>query len=291
MNIIEVKNVSKRYGDIQAVKNVTFEVKQNEIFALVGPNGAGKTTLIEMIEGLRKPDRGTITIKGKNPNDKEVRQIIGVQIQNSAFYYKAKVKECIDMFRGFYENPLPTTEVLRKLDIEKYAEAYYGNLSGGLKQRVAIAVALIGNPEILFLDEITTGLDPQARRAMWDLIWKLRDEGKTIFMTTHYMEEAEKLADRVGIMNCGEIIALDAPINLIKQFTESKIMYEGPALDVGEKVYVEDNKIVIKTNNPQTVITNLLKEAAKKGIKIRNLTIENSHLEDVYISLTGKEME
>lgn len=289
-NIIELKDVSKRYGDVQAAINVTFEVRHAEIFALVGPNGAGKTTTIEIIEGLRKQDSGTVTINGKEPSDKQVKEMIGVQLQDSAFYNKIKVKECIDMFRGFYKNPLSATEVLRKLGLEKHANTHYEKLSGGLKQRVAIGVALAGNSDILFLDEITTGLDPQARRAMWDLIQELRKEGKTIFMTTHYMEEAEKLADHVGIMDRGGIVALDTPRNLISRFGEGRVVYEGPVIDVGEKMYREDSKHVIKTNSPQEVGSNLLREAARQGVEIRNLTIEEGHLEDVFISLSGREM-
>jgi ABC-2 type transport system ATP-binding protein len=290
MNVIELRGISKRYGEVKAVNNVTFEVKRTEIFALVGPNGAGKTTTIEIIEGLRKPECGTVTINGKDPGDKQVKEMIGVQLQDSAFYNKIKVKECIDMFRGFYKNPLSTEEVLKKLGLEKSADTYYERLSGGLKQRVAIGVALAGNSEILFLDEITTGLDPQARRAMWDLIRELKKEGKTILITTHYMEEAEKLADRVGIMDHGEIIALDTPKNLISKFGESTVIYEGPVIDVGEKVNLENGKVIIKTSNPQKVASRLLREATKQKIEIRNLTIEEGHLEDVFIALTGKEM-
>jgi ABC-2 type transport system ATP-binding protein len=290
INIIELKAVSKKYGNVQAAKDITFEVQQNEIFALVGPNGAGKTTIIEIIEGLRKPDSGTVAVNGKKPGDKEVREMIGVQLQNSAFYDKIKVKECIDMFRGFYKNPLPTAEVLEKLGLEKNSDRRYGKLSGGMKQRTAIGVALAGNSEILFLDEITTGLDPQARRALWDLIRELRKDGKTIFMTTHYMEEAEKLADLVGIMDHGEIIVLDNPKNLIRRFGESRVIYEGPVLDIGEKADSENGKVIFRTNDPQKVASSLLREASKQKTEIRNLTIEEGHLEDVFIALTGKEM-
>lgn len=291
MSIIEVKGLSKRYGDVQAVDNVSFEVRENEIFALVGPNGAGKTTTIEIIEGIKKPDEGFVTIDGKGPDSEAIKEIIGVQLQNSAFYGKIRVSECIDMFRGFYKKPLPTTEVLKKAGLENKADAYYDNLSGGLKQRVAIGVALVGNPKLLFLDEITTGLDPQARRAMWDLVRELRDEEKTIFMTTHYMEEAERLADRVGIMDYGKIIALDTPKSLIKEFGgENRILYEGPIIDVGEKTDLVGNKVVIKTNNPEEAVQHLMTEAAKQGVKIRNLTIEKTNLEDVFLRLTGREM-
>ncbi|MEA1994165.1 MAG: ABC transporter ATP-binding protein [Euryarchaeota archaeon] len=292
MNVIEVKNLMKRYGSIQAVNNVTFDVKKNEIFALVGPNGAGKTTTIEIIEGLRDPDEGSVTINGMAPNSDSIKEVIGVQLQNSAFYDKIRVKECLEMFGGFYRNSISVTQALEKIDLQKRSNAYYGDLSGGLKQIVAIGIALIGNPKLLFLDEISTGLDPQVRRATWDLIRGIKEEGKTIFITTHYMEEAEKLADRVAIIDHGKLIALDTPRNLIRDFGgQSEIVYEGEAIDLPSiPVSLINGKVIIKTKKPNLVISKVTAEIAKRGMKVHNLRVENANLEDVFINLTGKEM-
>lgn len=288
---IVLESVSKRYGDVVAVDSVSFQVNRNEIFALVGPNGAGKTTTIEMVEGLRKPDGGTITVNGMAPGDRKVRELMGVQLQDSAFYDKARVKECLQMFRGFYADPLPVDEVLKEVGLKEKANTYYGKLSAGLKQRVAIGVALSSNPSLLFLDEISTGLDPQARRAMWDMILNLKKKGKTIFMTTHYMEEAERLADRVSIIDHGKIIALDTPKNLIKEFGGgSRIEYEGPVIDVGEKTEHLDGKTIIYTDKPKEAVPQLMSEAANRQVDLRGLRVEEPNLEDVFLRLTGREM-
>ncbi|MDR3152623.1 MAG: ABC transporter ATP-binding protein [Bifidobacteriaceae bacterium] len=216
-DIIEVKNLSKKYGDKLAVNNINFEVRQGEIFGILGPNGAGKTSALEMMETLRSISSGTITIDGinvtKQPN--KIKQIIGVQLQSSNFYDKITLQESLKLFASFYNRKIKPIDLLKKVDLESKAKAYPENLSGGQKQRFSIAVALVNQPKVLFLDEPSTGLDPQARHNLWELINKIKDGGITIVLTSHYMEEAEKLCDRVAIMDEGQIISLDTPANLI----------------------------------------------------------------------------
>ena len=226
---IVCEHVVKRYGSLMAVNDVSFSVKEGEIFGLVGPNGAGKTTLIEMIEGLRTPDGGSIKALGFDPDKQgdELREKIGVLLQTTSIQPDIKVKEALRLFASFYKHTVgDTAELLHTLSLEDKADSRFKKLSGGLKQRTAIALALVNDPTILFLDELTTGLDPQARRKMWDFVDKVRREGKTVFLTTHYMEEAEKLCDRVAIIDYGKIIALDTPRGLIEQLgAESKIIF------------------------------------------------------------------
>lgn len=217
--ILKVKQLQKSYDDVPAVDGISFEVKQGEIFGILGPNGAGKTTTLEMIETLRTIDGGTIKVDGidvaENPNS--VKQIIGVQPQTAAFQDKQKLSEIIEMFAAAYGEKVNTKEFLDDVELGEKADEFAENLSGGQRQRLSIAAALVHNPRLFFLDEPTTGLDPQARRNLWDLIRGVRDRGVTVILTTHYLEEAEMLCDRVAIMDKGKIIALDTPRNLIKQ--------------------------------------------------------------------------
>ena len=214
---IEVKDLTKAYGNLNAVNGLNFTIQEGEVFGLLGPNGAGKTTTLEMIEGLREPDEGSIRVCGKDVAKRtdEVKEIIGVQLQNTTFYDKIRVRELIDYFGGCYRKSRPTGEILDEVSLNEKKKDYVGTLSGGQKQRLALALALVNDPEVLFLDEPTNALDPQARRSIWEIIEGLRKKGKTIVLNTHYMEEAERLCERVGIMDHGRIIALDAPSNLI----------------------------------------------------------------------------
>ena len=217
--ILKVKNLKKVYDDKPAVNGISFEVKEGEIFGILGPNGAGKTTTLEMIETMRTIDGGSITVAGINvgerPND--VKQIIGVQPQTAAFQDKQKLTEIIEMFAAAYGEKVNVKKFLEEVDLGEKANDFAENLSGGQRQRLSIAAALVHNPKVFFLDEPTTGLDPQARRNLWDLIRIVRDKGVTVIMTTHYLDEAELLCDRVAIMDSGKIIALDTPEHLIKQ--------------------------------------------------------------------------
>jgi len=217
--MIKVSNLKKSYNSFEAVKDISFEVREGEIFGLLGPNGAGKSTTLEIMETLREKTSGEITIGGfdldKEPN--EIKKIIGVQLQTSGFYPGLKLVELIELFNGLYNRQVDPIELLKKVNLEDKAKSIYKSLSGGQKQRFSIATTLINDPKIIFLDEPTTGLDPQARRNLWDLIKGIRDAGTTVIITTHYMDEAEYLCDRVAIMDEGRIIALDKPDKLIDQ--------------------------------------------------------------------------
>lgn len=217
-NMIEVQDLKKRYGDKQAVDGVSFSVKKGEIFGILGPNGAGKTTTLEMMETLRPIDSGTVKIDGINvsKHPQKIKYLIGVQPQSPAFQDKTQLKEVIELFAAAYGEKVDPIEFLRDVDLEEKASSFVEDLSGGQKQRLSITTALVHGPKVFFLDEPTTGLDPQARRHLWELIQQVRDRGISVVMTTHYMDEAEILCDRIAVMDNGKIIAIDTPKNLIK---------------------------------------------------------------------------
>ncbi len=219
VKMVEVRNLKKRYGDKQAVDGVSFDVKKGEIFGILGPNGAGKTTTLEMMETLREIDDGTVLIDGINVAEQpdRIKYIIGVQPQSPAFQDKTKLTEVIEMFAAAYGEKVDPMEFLRDVDLEDKADSYVESLSGGQKQRLSITTALVHGPKVFFLDEPTTGLDPQARRHLWALIENVRKKGISVIMTTHYMDEAEVLCDRIAVMDNGRIVAIDTPKNLIKQ--------------------------------------------------------------------------
>ena len=299
--VVEVRSLCKNYGNVRAVDGISFDVEDNEIFCMVGPNGAGKTTTIECIEGLRKPDSGEIRVLGLEPyREKEkLYQLIGVQLQETSYQDSIKVWEICQLFSSFYKNPLSYEELLKRFELYEKRNSYVSKLSGGQRQKLSIILALIPNPEIVFLDELTTGLDPQARRSMWTFIKGLREEGRTIFLTTHYMEEAEYLSDRVAIMHHGHIVALDTPKNLIeKSEIEEKIIFEADVQNT------EDLKSVNGVSNVQTnkgtitvygrgkdLLTNVVNHLQSKGINYRNLQTKTPNLEDVFLKLTGYKYE
>lgn len=217
--MIEVKNLKKSYGDKAAVNGVSFDVKKGEIFGILGPNGAGKTTTLEMMETLRSIDDGEVFIDGINvaENPDRIKYLIGVQPQTPAFQDKTRLTEVVEMFAAAYGEKVDVMEFLRDVELEEKANSFVENLSGGQKQRLSITTALVHSPKVFFLDEPTTGLDPQARRHLWDLIKRVRDKGISVVMTTHYMDEAEILCDRIAVMDNGKIVAIDTPQNLVKQ--------------------------------------------------------------------------
>jgi ABC-2 type transport system ATP-binding protein len=221
--IISVKNLVKNYGNFQAVKGISFDVYEGEIFGLLGPNGAGKSTTLEIIETLREKTSGEVTVDGidlnRNPN--EIKKIIGVQLQSSGYYPGLNLLQLIDLFCGLYNRDVSPMELLEAVNLKDKAKAQFKNLSGGQKQRFSVATTLINQPKIIFLDEPTTGLDPQARRNLWELIKEIRDRGTTVIITTHYMDEAEYLCDRIAIIDAGKIIALDSPGAMIDKLIES----------------------------------------------------------------------
>jgi ABC-2 type transport system ATP-binding protein len=299
--VIRVDHLRKVYGSIVAVEEVSLEVYEGEIFGMVGPNGAGKTTTTECIEGLRDPDAGAIQVFGRNPHKEgyALRERIGVQLQTSALQERLKVWEALDLFASFYPRPVDGKQLLEQMGLTEKRDAKFGKLSGGQKQRLFIALALINDPDLVFLDELTTGLDPQARHAMWDMVRGIRDKGKTVFLTTHFMEEAERLCDRVAIMDRGKIVALDTPENLIRRISaENRIVFtvEGkfdpqPFSRLPNVTRVEPNgeKVVVhgKTNHVVVDVVTLL---VSKGYRFRDLRTEQPNLEDVFMALTGHEM-
>jgi ABC-2 type transport system ATP-binding protein len=237
--MVEVKNLKKLYGDKHAVDGISFTVKKGEIFGILGPNGAGKTTTLEMMETLRPIDGGSVMIDGidvaKNPQ--EIKYLIGVQPQTPAFQDKTRLTEVIEMFAAAYGERVDAMQFLRDVDLEEKAKSYVENLSGGQKQRLSITTALVHGPKVFFLDEPTTGLDPQARRHLWELIEKVRDKGISVIMTTHYMDEAEILCDRIAVMDNGKIVAIDTPRNLIDQllargFKKKRLVQQASLEDV-----------------------------------------------------------
>ena len=228
MSVVEVRELRKAYGRIVAVDGISFSVAENEVFGLVGPNGAGKTTTIECLEGLRNRDAGEVSVLGLDPSSAgaDLRRRIGVQLQESSLFDRIRVQEALDLFASFYPQPIDWRPLVAQLGLGERLKAPFVKLSGGQKQRLFIALALVNDPELVFLDELSTGLDPQARRTMWDLVRSLRDKGKTVFLSTHFMEEAERLCDRVAIMDHGKIVALDTPENLISGLgVETRVVF------------------------------------------------------------------
>ena len=306
-NVIEINNLTKKYSKLVAVNNISFEVKRGEVFGLLGENGAGKTTTLEMIEGLRKPTEGVIKVLDydikKNLNN--IKQRIGVQLQSSAYYDDLKLKEILELFGSFYRLSIYPARLFKMVGLESKKDQYIRNLSGGQKQRFSIIASLINDPEIIFLDEPTTGLDPIARRNTWEIISQIKKQGKTIVLTTHYMEEAEILCDRVGIMDKGKIVAIDKPHRLIdKTLNPYKIEFvlekENPILinNIKQNCDVQDNDIKLlpgKTGHfeiklkSQAALNTALDLVQKE--KPESINVGSATLEDVFIELTGKTIQ
>ena len=298
--VIRVRDVRKAYGDIRAVDGVSFEVLSGEVFGLLGPNGAGKTTTVEMLEGLRKPDGGELEILGIDAvNQPDVlKQRIGVTLQTAELYPKLTVIEVLDLFRSFYARTLPTAQLIEFLDLGERRKALTKELSGGQRQRLAVALALVNDPEVVFLDEPTTGLDPAARRSLWDLVERLRDQGKTILLTTHYMEEAEHLCDRLAIMDHGRILEMGTSAELIdRRFKERAVRFDSLAgiddsdlarLPAVTSLKHDDEMTSLYTSDVPATIAALLAITEARGVEPDNLTIRKATLEDVFLALTGR---
>ena len=299
--VIQVKNLKKSYGKIKAVDDVSFEVYEQEIFGLVGPNGAGKTTAIECIEGLRKPHSGNLKVLDLNPtsNGRVLRNLIGIQLQESQLPARLKVWEAVSLFSSFYKKNIESEPLLKDLGLEEKKKSYFDKLSGGQKQRLFIALALLNDPELIFLDELTTGLDPQARRTTWELISSIRNKGKTIFLTTHFMEEAERLCDRVAIMDKGKIIALDTPGNLIRNIsTENRVMFsitDGFDLETLSNIksmskYEKSGNRITIYGHDKRMVKDAVNFLVNRNIDFYDLQTQQSTLEDVFLALTGKQI-
>jgi ABC-2 type transport system ATP-binding protein len=301
-NAVEVKDLSKRYGDLLAVNKVNFSIEEGEIFSILGPNGAGKTTTLEMIEGLRKPDGGSIQVCGIDVSRRadKVKEIIGVQLQSTSVYDRIKVNEVIGLFGSYYAQSSTAAEVLEEVSLSEKRNSYVESLSGGQKQRLALALALVNDPRVLFLDEPTTALDPQARRNVWEIIEGLSRKGKTVILNTHYMEEAERLSERVGIMDHGQIIALDSPANLIsKQHLDSAVEFisaNGSGKEFFEKipgvtkVTRDGQHFILHTREASTLLTDLVHLNEQNRLHLENISTRSATLEDVFLNLTGRKI-
>lgn len=297
-NVIEVTNLHKAYGTTIAVEDVSLAVEKGEIFGIVGPNGAGKTTTVESIIGLRKPDGGTVAVLGMDPQREPQRlgNRIGTQLQEAALPDRMKVWEALDLYASFYEKTVPWEPLLETWGLSDKRNTQFGNLSGGQKQRLFIALALLNDPEVVFLDELTTGLDPQARRATWDLVLAIREQGKTVVLITHFMDEIEALADRVAIIDNGRIIALDTPSNLIKQLGgevqvqfSSQNGFDASVLEnvAGVTAVAQQNgHIVVSGDGP--LLAHVATALAQHNIAPADLQVKQANLEDVFLALTGK---
>jgi ABC-2 type transport system ATP-binding protein len=297
---IRVRGLTKRYGDVQAVAGVDFDVAAGEIFGLLGPNGAGKTTTVEILEGLRAPDDGEVTVLGIDVarGADELKPRIGVSLQTAALYPKLTVTEVLDLFRSFYPRARPTAELIEALDLGERRNAQTNVLSGGQRQRLGVALALINDPELVFLDEPTTGLDPAARRSLWDLVLGMKASGRTILLTTHYMEEAEVLCDRLAIMDHGRIIDMGTVDELVtKRFQERAVRFDRlPELSIAELealpavVSVKDDgrEVLLYTGDVGPTIGALLALTERRGLEPQNLAIRRATLEDVFLDLTGR---
>ena len=303
MNVIEVDKLSKYYGKLKAVDDISFETKKGEIFGILGPNGAGKTTTLEVLEGLKKQSAGNVRVLGLDVKTqiKAIKQRIGVQLQSTAFFDFLTCEETLNLFGSFYKESKPSRELLDEVTLSPKAKTYVNNLSGGQKQRLSIALALVNKPELIFLDEPTTGLDPQARRKLWDLIVSIRKTGKTIVLTTHYMEEAEFLCDRVAIMDEAKIKDVDTPRGLIRKLEgENKVEFgSDKKLDLKNLEeatasltadYVEGDIYSLRTKDSHKTMNLLLDYAKNNKIELNNLHVSRATLEDVFLSYTGKSL-
>lgn len=302
-SIIQITDLVKTYKDTRAVDRVSLDVRKGEVFGILGPNGAGKTTTLEMVEGLRRPDSGTIMIGGIPvwPNPKKIKHLIGVQLQTTALLDHLTVREIVRLFASFYGIRMSrqqADELLGEVSLAEKAKSMVNHLSGGQQQRLSIALAMVNDPQVLFLDEPTTGLDPQARRKLWSVVERINAEGKTIVLTTHYMEEAEVLCSRVAIMDHGRIIALDTTENLVSSLgADAKVTFTAKAaLDVKKLTQIPsvadvsqtDSSYTFFTGDIQRSVSDLLRLVEANGIKIENLNVAGANLEDVFLSLTGR---
>jgi ABC-2 type transport system ATP-binding protein len=296
--VIAVSSIRKAYGRTVAVADVSFDVRQGEIFGLIGPNGAGKTTTMECVEGLRAPDGGSISVLGLDPirHARALQERIGVQLQEAQLQKRIKVREAVGLWASLYEKPLDGDRLLEQLGLSEKRNAWFMTLSGGQKQRLFIALALINDPELVFLDELTTGLDPQARRAIWELVRGIRARGKTVFLTTHLMEEAERLCDRVAIIDRGRIVDIATPAELIRRHCPEQTVVLATGDQFGEprfraipqvdSVAWHEGRFTL-TGRGDQLVTQVIDCLAEHRIQVTDFRTERSTLEDVFLKLTG----
>ena len=301
MPVIEVTSLHKAYGSVTAVDDVSFAVEPGEIFGILGPNGAGKTTTVECISGLRAPDRGSVRVLGLDPiaDRDELHQTVGVQLQEAGLPDKLKVREVMDLFASFYRDPADVAGLLRRLDLTEKADARYKKLSGGQKQRLAIALALVGNPRVVVLDELTTGLDPHARRETWGLVEQVRDAGVTVLLVTHFMEEAERLCDRLALIDHGRVVAVDTPAGLAERtgggqrmrFRPSAPIEDAELLALAAVDSLARHGTQIELSGNARLVQDVTALLARRQIIADGLRIEQANLDDAFVTLTdhGKE--
>ena len=277
---ITVRDLRKSYGDVEAVNGIDFEVAEGAVFGLLGPNGAGKTTTVEILEGYRTRDAGEVEVLGVDParSDGAWRNRIGVVLQSSAMYETLTVAESLAQFAGYYERPREVDEVIGLIGLEEQRDRLVRRLSGGQRRRLDFGLALVGDPELIFLDEPTTGFDPAARRRSWEAIRSLRSLGKTILLTTHYLDEAEQLADRVAVLREGRIVAVGTPAELTGRAPTTQIRY-----------FLDGREVVVQTDEPTRVLHELTAEALSAGRELERLTVRRPTLEEIYLSLTEEE--
>jgi ABC-2 type transport system ATP-binding protein len=302
---IQCRDLRKTYdGKVEAVRGLNLEIEAGECFGLLGPNGAGKTTTIEILEGLLAPTSGQVTILGQNwkENERELREVMGISLQETRLSEKLTVLETIKLFSGFYRQPRAPLEVLEQMQLSEKANSWVGKLSGGQRQRLAVATALVGNPKILFLDEPTTGLDPQSRRQLWDIIRRFQQAGGTVLLTTHYMDEAERLCDRLAIVDHGQVIAEGTPADLIERLgghhmVEFQVSGHSNsdtaawrALPGVESVRHDNGLVCLNVREPHLTIPALLDAVEKEGEHLLHLTTRQASLEDVFVRLTGRHL-
>ena len=300
--IIQAEDLYKNYGEVAALRGVSFSVEQGEVFGLLGPNGAGKTTTVEILEGMRTPDRGLARVCGIDPekSGSQFKEMIGAVLQSTSLPDKIRVKEAIELFAKFYSSRANTDELLKRFQLEEKRDAFYSQLSGGQKQRLALAMALVNDPKVLFFDEPTSGLDPQVRREIYDIIEELRREKKTIVMTTHYIEEAERLCDRVAIVDHGQVIALGSPRELKERSgdkTRLEVRLARPEsqdvlknLEGVTECRILGESYILHCRRPPQAIVALVKHLESQGNELVSLEIATPSLEDVFIELTGRRL-
>ena len=298
MSIIEIDHLRKAYGKTVAVDDASFAVEEGEIFGILGPNGAGKTTTVECVVGLRIPDAGTIRVIGLDPQTDraELRENVGVQLQESALQAKLKVREALDLYGSFYRETADADRLINSLGLADKRDTYFKKLSGGQKQRLSIALALIGRPKIAVLDELTTGLDPQARRDTWELIEGVRDSGVTIVLVTHSMEEAERLCDRVALFDSGRIVALDSPKGLAELVAGSKRVRFVPSAGFDDRVLtdlpevrgVERHGERVTVRGSGDLVNAVILTLDRIGVAAEDVELESATLEDAFVELTGR---
>jgi len=298
--LVHVADLTKHYGEVHAVDGISFSVARASVFTLLGPNGAGKTTTLEILEGIRNPDSGEIEFFGRRIShvDRKEKARMGVLLQEGNFEPYLKVKEVLRLFASFFANPLPVEKILDMIALQEKQNAYVKTLSGGQKQRLALGAALINNPDLVFLDEPTTGLDPQARRNIWSIVTNLKTKDKGIILTTHYMEEAEALSDHVCIMDHGKIIGEGSPQELSAQLGQETIIEftAGEATDdsisllesVCKAARMDGDQVTVETEDLISTMEHLLAWAKKRNIELKNMVVRQPNLEDVFLSLTGR---